>query len=256
MNRASYGFVLVDRKSKKIECEAYINPFTRRYPGSAIKILIGFSVLRAVDSGDVSFEKPMLVNQRNNPEECTINWGCKQWGNGSVHTLRGMLEAMMVKSNNIAANELMRLVGIEGTTGTATASGAIGVRAVRKIHSSFDPEPWNMEANDATAYGFAALYTEAAIGAKGILKQSSRELLVSYLARTTRSRGFTPGIPRSHTFYHKTGTTDQVSVDGGFFYLDDDTAVILVGLQKFVRHDLLAEIGRRTYANLAKTATQ
>lgn len=253
--RASYAFVLVDRKTKAVTCEAYIAPDTRHYPGSAFKIMVAFAVLRDIDRGKLSFDDPVLIKQRINPSECIINWGCRAWGNGNVKTIRQLLEAMIVQSNNIAANELIEVMGKEALLQAAEEMGASGVRVVRKIHSSIDPEPWNQDANGATARGFATLYIEAATGKKHILKESSRTLLQGYLARTTRYRGFTQGIPKNYTYYHKTGTTDQVSVDGGYFYLNDSTAVILVGMQNFVRHDLMAEIGRRTFANLTKSVT-
>jgi beta-lactamase class A len=248
LTKASYAFVLVDRKTNTVRCEAYIAPDTRHYPGSAFKIMVAFTVLREIDQGKLSLQDRVLIHQRINPDECIINWGCKSWGNGNVKTVQELLEAMVAKSNNIAANEFIELLGTDTLLKTAQEVGAPGVRVVRKIHSSSDPEPWSTDANGATARGFAALYIEAATGKDDILSESSRALLQSYLARTTRYRGFTPGIGAK--YYHKTGTTDQVTVDGGYFYLNSDTAVVLAGLQNFVRHDLMAEIGRRMYAHL------
>ncbi len=78
------------------------------YLSSTVKVPIAIAVLESVDDGDMTLDQPLTLQA----EDKIDGSGDMVWKeNGSTHTVSEAMEAMLMQSDNTAANMLIRAMG-------------------------------------------------------------------------------------------------------------------------------------------------
>lgn len=264
LDQTSFGLALFDKRSGKLLCEEYVRPRKVIYPASTIKTLIAFAMLKAIEQGKFKLETKIKITQVNAAAECK-KWDCDHYGPGKIVSVEKLLWDTITISNNLSTNQLIDLLDREKISQLAAQLGAPSLKVKRKVYDDVNPEPHLTERSQADSQGLVALYREIATGRLKFLREDLRLYMVELLGHQRYHSSLNAQFPSQVTFYHKTGNTSQVTGDGGFYYLDKDTVVVLVGLQDFNRYRVchgnnhcfwrrgfwsLSEIGWRSYQML------
>lgn len=245
LSDTSYGLLLADRKSGATLCAESVGGDQQVYPASAIKTLIAVALFRLIDRGAVSLQDIVSISQPNAADECS-RWECSLYGPGKRVSVKTLVFDMITVSNNIATKQLIDLLSKDECNRTADLLGAPSLRIIRKVYDTVNPEPQIQDRNHATAAGLVELYREILSGRLGVLQTGSRELLIDILGQQRINGSLNGDFPATVKFFHKTGNTSEVTTDGGFYYLDERTAAVLVGLQRFVDFQTLRAVGKTT----------
>jgi beta-lactamase class A len=244
MSDTSFGLAVIEHSTGAVLCQEFVQPEQDIYPASTIKTLVAVALLRRVDHGELSLDQEMTIDQPNAGAECR-HWNCKVYGPGKSVTLGKLLFDMITVSNNIAANQLIDAATKAFINETASDLGTPGLQVFRKVYEDVDPEPEIKERNRSNASGFVELYREIDTGRQGILSEKSRALLIDILGQQKINGSLNRNFPKSVKFFHKTGNTSKVTGDGGFYPLDGERDVLLVGLQNFTKFQICSRLSGR-----------
>lgn len=186
-----------------------------------IKVPIAAAVTRLWAEGACRGADQVTIAEAN----LTPNDGASPFAPGYRATLEELARLMLVRSDNVATNTLIDVVGRERATAFAREWG-LGATAIRrKLSGSLplipDPEASGRNAHPAgdAARLFELIAQDALPGAPWL-----RGALASQEWNTKLSAGLAPG----DRFAHKTGDTDEVSHDGGILELTSGRRYVVV----------------------------
>ena len=191
------------------------------YPASMIKVPLGAAVCADVAEKRLWWGERFEVGEGN----MTVNDAPSPLKPGYVATIAELLELMIGKSDNVATNVLIDLVGRERASEYSAAIGLVGTEIRRKLSGSTplidDPEATGRNTHPArdAATLFELIATDGIPGASIL-----RKTLAEQYWRTKLPPGLAPG----DRFFHKTGDTDEVSHDGGILVLESGERYVLV----------------------------
>jgi beta-lactamase class A len=198
-----------------------LQPERPLYPASMIKVPIAMALAQRCVMGDLRLEDTVAVDGTN----ATANDAPSPFVAGYKATLGDYLHAMVARSDNVATNVLIDVLGRD-TIGPACAAFGLRDTAVRRKLSGSLPliaDPGAIGRNSHPAADAARLF--AVIAARADLDRDPvYAALAGQIWNDKLSRGLMPG----DRFAHKTGDTDDVSHDGGVLTLADGRRFILV----------------------------
>ncbi|TAM56321.1 serine hydrolase [bacterium] len=207
----------IDRPGERAE----LDPELELYPASMIKVPIAVAALARVEAGALTLGQDVAVDERN----LTANDAPSPMRAGYRATLGELIDLMLSRSDNVATNQLIDLLGREAITRHCRSIGLTRTAVRRKLSGSLpliaDPEANGRNAHPAgdAAALFAALDARRLPGALVVLGALARQYWTGKLPL-----GLRPG----DRFAHKTGDTDEVSHDGGILTLADGRRYVVV----------------------------
>jgi beta-lactamase class A len=162
------GFVVLEVGGPTI---ASLNPRHGFYPASSVKALQHLAAVRWIESRpdpQAALDGPVPVSL----DPCTADAATV------AEPLREVLRAMMIDSDNLRANAVQDLVGLQAI---GEAAAAAGMEDTRVVHRFACGGPANDPANRATAFDLARLFE--GIGSGRLLDPEGRALFLSFLRR-------------------------------------------------------------------------
>jgi beta-lactamase class A len=218
--------------------EVSVNPAAALAPASMIKLPIAAALTRLWLEGVNRPEDRIEIRQAN----MTANDGLSPLVPGYVARLDELAWLMVTRSDNVATNELIDVVGRGRASAFARAWGLTGTAVRRKLSGSLpliaDPDAQGRNAHPAAdAALLLTRIAEDTIPGSGWM----RDALAAQEWNAKLSAGLEPG----DRFAHKTGDTDEVSHDGGILELAGGSRYVLVvytALPSSPEHD--ARFGR------------
>jgi beta-lactamase class A len=238
-----------------------------RFPmASTFKLAVALAVLARVDSGSMRLDQPVTLLPRDfrlGPQPLADSVGPR----GGTVTVGQMLRSMMVYSDNLVTDKLMRMVGGPAAINAHLRSRGIdGIRVDRyeaEVHWQYagvrdvPPEAeWTLRRFDsitsavpraqkdsahaaffrdprdtATPDAFAALMAQVARG-EGLSPGSHRFLLDAMEASPTGRRRIRGALPEGTVVADKTGTIGSTTNDVGLMTLPDGSQVAIAVLVK------------------------
>jgi beta-lactamase class A len=191
---------------------AAVDPDRPIYPASMIKTPLAVAAAVAEGRGRIGWADPVVVESSN----MTANDAPSPLEPGAVASVRQLVELMLARSDNVATNMLIDLLGRERASADLAALGFANTAIRRKLSGALpliaDPQATGRNthpAADACAL-FARIADRDVPGAAFI-----EGVLATQYWNTKLSVGLEPG----DRFAHKTGDTDEVSHDGGILTL-------------------------------------
>lgn len=191
------------------------------YPASMIKVPLAAALMTLIARGERSATDRVAVAQTN----MTANDCPSPLMPGYEATLEELLDLVITRSDNVATNVLIDVVGRARATSIAHELGLHGTAIHRKLSGSEplieDPEATGR--NTHPAHDAALLFEHIARGTVAGAHHL-RELLLHQQWNTKLSRG----LLAHDKFAHKTGDTEKVSHDGGILKTVDGESYIVV----------------------------
>jgi beta-lactamase class A len=221
---------------------------------STFKAYAAGSVLQRAQRGELSLDQQVFVN----PAEIVVNSPITEENAGSSMTLAALCQAALQRSDNTAANLLLRTLG--GPQAITEFARSIGDQRSRldrwevELNSAVPGDPRDTSSPRALAGGFRALLTGAVLDAG-----HTSQLQTWMRGNITSEKSMRAGLPSGWTTADKTGAGDYGSTnDVGIAYGPDGRRLLLAVMTRSRSDDpdaawlqpLIAEVTRRTVAEL------
>lgn len=225
------------------------------YPASVYKMYVAMEVLKQVSQGDYSLYEEYIVTSPNDVDKSKeISYDSRPLlKDGDTVTIRYLLDLMITRSDNSAANCMIDIAGRENINKTMHENGWSGSEVTRKFLSRKyeDPGYDTIRGTETSALHAAdfmfKIYNDQLVNSW--VSKQMKVLLGGQLDTTKLSTG----LPRKAIFYHKTGWWSYYTNDVGI--VDDGQIKYIISLFTPVREEevrpALKEVSRRVY-NLIK----
>ena len=203
-----------------------VNPENFIYPASVYKMYVAAAVLKRISEGDFSLWSPFVVRSPNDVdrERELSNDPRPLLRDGDTVTVNYLLDLMITRSDNTAANCLIDLAGREKINALIHDFGWQGSEVTRKFLSRrFEDPGYTTIRGTETCALHAAQFMYRVYSNQLVNPWVSRQMK-SFLARQLDTSKLFPGLPREAMFYHKTGwfsywTNDVGIVEGQARYI-------------------------------------
>lgn len=248
---ATVGVAYVDMETGR---RLSIAADTAFHAASTMKIPVMIEVLRRAQQGAFTLDQGiLLINQfRSLADGSPFSLDAKDDGDSSLYLrvgqrvpVREMLRLMIVRSSNLATNQLIELVGAAHVTAGAHALGATRTQVLRGVEDqkAFDAGM----INTITAGDLATLMV--AIENGRVLSPESSALMRDILLGQEFNEKIPAGLPPGTRVAHKTGEITAVSHDAAIVYPAGRKPYVLVVLTRGIRDGkesatLIADVSR------------
>jgi beta-lactamase class A len=234
-----------------------VNPENFIYPASVYKMYVAAAVLKRISAGDVSLWSPFVVRSPNDVDRARqlANDPRPLLRDGDTVTVNYLLDLMITRSDNTAANCLIDLAGREKINAMIHDFGWQGSEVTRKFLSrKFEDPGYTTIRGTETSALHAAQFMYRVYANQLVNPWVSRQMK-SFLARQLDTSKLVPGLPHDAMFYHKTGwfaywTNDVGIVEGQaryiiacFLPLPEDSALPKLKELSRLVYDLMLERG-------------
>jgi beta-lactamase class A len=228
------------------------------HAASTMKVPVMIEVLRRAQQGAFSLDQGiLLINQfRSIADGSPFSLDPKEDGDTTLYgkigervTVREMLQLMIVRSSNLATNQLIELVGAKNVTAGAVGLGAAHTRVLRGVE---DQKAFDAGMINSITAGDLATLLDAIENGK-VLSAESSALMRDILLAQEFNEKIPAGLPPGTRVAHKTGEITAVSHDAAIVYPAGRKPYVLVVLTRGLRDGkqssaLIADISRFVYA--------
>lgn len=193
----------------------------RRASASLIKLLILAELLDEVAQGTRQLDEQVVVSQ----DDLVGGSGIIQTkGSGTTFSLDDLARYMITESDNVAANKLIDLLGMDAINSQATKLGLQQTILQRKM---LDEEAVRQGRENYTCSNDIAHVLDA-IAAGTFIDATMSDLALNYLEQQTDTEGILGGLPPNIALAHKTGTLDRAKHDGGIAFADEPYILVVM----------------------------
>jgi beta-lactamase class A len=234
------------------------------HAASTMKVPVMIEVLRRAQSGAFSLDQEiLLVNQfASLADGSPFSLDMADDGDSVLYAkvgervkIRELLQRMIVRSSNLATNQLIELVGAANVTATAHSLGAARISVLRGVEDqkAFDKGM----INTTTSADLAALLEGIEKGT--VLSSANSSEMREILLAQEFNEKIPAGLPPGTRVAHKTGEITAVSHDAAVVYPPSRKPYVLVVLTKGIREStatsaLIADISRIIWNHATRSA--
>ena len=210
------------------------------HAASTMKVPVMIEVLRRAQAGAFSLDQEvLLVNQfASLADGSPFSLNMADDGDSVLYTkigervkIRELLQRMIVRSSNLATNQLIELVGAANVTATARSLGATGISVLRGVE---DQKAFDKGMINTTTSADLATLLEGIEKGTVLSSANSSEMREILLAQEFNEK-IPAGLPPGTKVAHKTGEITAVSHDAAVVYPPSRKPYILVVLTKGIR---------------------
>ena len=200
------------------------------YPASMIKTPLATVTAAAVDAGRTRWDERVAVDVSN----MTFNDAPSPLEPGYTATVVELVELMLTRSDNVATNVLIDLLGRDPATAGAHALGLRETAFRRKLSGKLPliDDPGATGRNNHPPREAADLFERIARG-----NVPSATLLHRFLRSQMWNTKLSAGLEPGDRFAHKTGDTDDASHDGGILELAGGGRYVIVVYSELASSD-------------------
>ena len=231
-----------------------IAPDTVFHAASTMKVPVMIEVLRRAQAGAFSLDQEiLLVNQfASLADGSPFSLNMADDGDSVLYgrignrvTIRELLQRMIVRSSNLATNQLIELVGAANVTQTSRTLGARKLSVLRGVE---DQKAFDRGMINTTTSSDLATLLEGIEKGTVLSSSSSSEMREILLAQEFNEK-IPAGLPPGTKVAHKTGEITAVSHDAAVVYPSSRKPYVLVVLTKGIRDSkvssaLIADVSR------------
>jgi beta-lactamase class A len=248
------SFAVIDLNGRKpllggVSMENFI------YPASLYKMYVAMEVLKQVSEGQYSLFKSYVVKSPNDVDQTReISWDPRPLlRDGDTVTVDYLLDLMITRSDNSAANCLIDIAGRKNINETMHENGWYGSEVTRKYLSrKFEDPGYDTIRGTETCALHAADFMYKIYKNELINPWVSQQMKV-LLGRQLDSTKLFAGLPPNAMFYHKSGWWNYFTCDAGIVD-DGHIRYVIALLTPITEEDVkprMKELSKRVY-NLVK----
>jgi beta-lactamase class A len=227
------------------------------HAASTMKVPVMLGIFEAVSRGALRLDQPVRVRN----EFASIFDGSpykldpKDDSDNEVYGVVGrevpleyLVRHMIVRSSNLATNNVIELIGAKQVMALMQRIGANDIRVLRGVE---DQKAFDAGMNNTTtAYDLMLIFR--ALGERKIISGDASQKMVDILAAQEFNRGIPAGLPHGTRVAHKTGDITKVAHDAGLVFAPDGSSYVLVVLTRgFARlrdaEKVIAQISRAVW---------
>lgn len=208
--------------NQKTPVIAGVNMDSFIYPASVYKMYVAMEILKQVSEKKYSLFKSYVVHSPNDVDHSSeISWDPRPLlREGDTVTIQYLLDLMITRSDNSAANCLIDVAGRKNINNTMHQYGWYGSEVTRKYLSrKFEDPGYDTVRSTVTNARHAAEFMYLIQTNKLVNPWVSKKLKI-FLGQQLDTTKLTTGLPSNAMFYHKSGwwsffTNDVGIVDDG-----------------------------------------
>jgi beta-lactamase class A len=215
----------------------FLNPDLRFHATSTMKVPVMIQVFRDADSGRVRLDDWIDVRRtfRSIVDGSAYDLDPADDSDSSLYarvggraTLRELVELMITRSSNLAANLLIELVSAARVNRTAHQLGADSIAVLRGVE---DISAFNAGLNNTTTARDLGVLLWAIAQDQAASPEACREM-IAVLERQRFNDGIPALLPRGTRVAHKTGDITGINHDAGIVYPRRGRPYVLVVLTR------------------------
>ena len=203
-----------------------VNPENFIYPASVYKMYVAAAVLKQISEGEYSLWSPYIVRSPNDVDRSRElpNDPRPLLRNGDTLTVNYLLDLMITRSDNTAANCLIDLARREYINAMIDGFGWKGSEVTRKFLSRKYEDPGYEKIRGTETCALHAAEFMYRVQTSQLVNPWVSQEMKTFLGRQLDTTKLATGLPRGTMFYHKTGwfsywTNDVGIVDGAAKYI-------------------------------------
>lgn len=187
------------------------------YPASVYKMYVAMEVLHQISEGKYSLYSPYIVKSPNDVDKSSeISWDPRPLlKNNDTVTIDYLLDLMITRSDNSAANCLIDVAGRKNINKTMKHYGWTGSEVTRKFLSRKYEDPGYDTIRGTQTNALHAAQFMYRIQKETLINQWVSRQMKSYLGRQLDTTKLATGFPTNTMFYHKTGWWSYYTNDVG-----------------------------------------
>ncbi|MHB1050083.1 MAG: serine hydrolase [Bacteroidota bacterium] len=219
MERMSFAVIDISGK-KPVFGGVHFDNFI--YPASVYKMYVAAEVLRQISQGKYFLTSPVVVRSPNDVDRTReLPWDPRPLiRDGDTVTVAYLLDLMITRSDNSAANCLIDLARRENINALMREYGWQGSEVTRKFLSRKLEDSAYVKVRSTETCALHAADFLFRIYTDQLVNPWVSQQMKSYLGRQLDTTKLSPGLPQNAMFYHKTGwysswTHDVGIVDDG-----------------------------------------
>jgi beta-lactamase class A len=200
------------------------------YPASVYKMYVAMEILKQVSEGGYSLYKNYVVKSPNDVDRSSeISWDPRALlKDGDTVTINYLLDLMITRSDNSAANCLIDIAQRNNINKTIHENGWFGSEVTRKYLSrKFEDPGYDTVRSTVTSALHAADFMYKIYNNRLINPWVSQQMK-SLLGRQLDTTKLSTGLPRNAMFYHKSGWWSFFTNDVGI--VDDGNVKYIIAL--------------------------
>ncbi|HWC54709.1 MAG TPA: serine hydrolase [Chitinophagaceae bacterium] len=253
MEKISFAVIDLNRKKPLI---GGVNMENFIYPASVYKMYVAMEILKQVSERKYSLFTPYIVRSPNDVDHTPeIAWDPRPLlKDGDTVTIDYLLDLMITRSDNSAANCLIDVAGRKNINETMHNYGWFGSEVTRKFLSrKFEDPGYDTIAGTQTNALHAALFMYKIQTGQLVNDWVSRQLK-ALLCRQLDTTKLATGLPHTTTFYHKSGWWSYFTNDVGIVI--DEHNKFIISLFTPVREEFarprMKQVAEKVYQLLLK----
>lgn len=244
------SFAVIDLNGRKpliggVNMENFI------YPASVYKMYVAMEILKQVSNEQYSLYKSYVVKSPNDVDHTSeISWDPRPLlRDGDTVTVDYLLDLMITRSDNSAANCMIDIAGRKNINETMHENGWYGSEVTRKFLSrKFEDAGYDTVKSTVTSALHAADFMYKIYKNELVNPWVSQQLKV-LLGRQLDTTKLSTGLPHKVMFYHKTGWWNYFTNDVGIVD-DGDIRYIIALFTPITEMEVrprMKELSRRVY---------
>ena len=177
------------------------------YPASVYKMYVAMQVLKEISNGDYYLTTPYVVHSPNDVDKGKeISWDPRPLLQaGDTVTINYLLDLMITRSDNSAANCLIDVARRDSINQTMDEYGWYGSEVTRKFLSREYEDPAYKDAKGTNTCALHAADFMYRIYTNRLVNPWVSMEMKALLGRQLDTTKLFPGLPHNTMFYHKTG---------------------------------------------------
>lgn len=214
-----------------------INPDTRVYPASLLKLPTAIAVMNKVEKGEWKLNNKLVLFA----SDIDPNYGNTYYVHpvGTTFTIEELLKAILIESDNTAHRMIIRNLSTEDL---ALMRDSMGLEEVLDQNQRLSAKEYSRV--------FRALYYAS------VVNREHSEMLLRWLSETPFTDFLQSGLPESLTFAHKIGEggPQKTYLDSGIVYVPNRPFVLTVVIadkDEKEAKDIMREVSQTVYEYVA-----
>ncbi|HEY5465362.1 MAG TPA: serine hydrolase [Hanamia sp.] len=221
------------------------------YPASVYKMYVAMEVLKQVSEEKYSLYRSYIVHSPNDVDHISeISWDPRPLlKDGDTVTLDYLLDLMITRSDNSAANCMIDIAGRKSINNTIDENGWYGSEVTRKFLSRKLEDPGYDTVRSTVTSALHAADFMYKIYKNQLINPWVSQQMKALLGRQLDTTKLSTGLPHNAMFYHKSGWWNYFTNDVGI--VDDGNVKYIIALFTPIPEDKvrprMKELSRRVY---------